>query len=524
MLPIKKRYIATALGAIFLFCYALILANGPRGSVARSLSPLSLSLLSRTGASERALDKWDAVHSERAEKGLDAESRAAVARMKRAVVESRGGVGGGKLRSGAASTGSSSSSSSSSVSLQGTRAAGVVGVTPGGEPPLNVILLAAPKLDEVDVVTCLTSIATHAPDAVVLLIVNPGQATALQALFKAPGGEGEGGSSSSTSTPPTGSTAQQSWRTRPTIPLLIRMYSWPALDALLTPTQRGYMPPIRRYAMYPLLLDDMEAGGAAASSTGTSASGEEGPILLFSNLPPALVRAPDGVFISDARDMVFQADPSPRFWGMRRAEGVGAGEAALVVAGEARVTTIGKDDWNRGWVSFCYYDLGEAMVGGEQIFCSGTTFGTLRGVRYYIAAGMLPAMGYCSVIDWEKGMDQGIHNVLLHRYTPEALDGWRAAADRGGPFRPGGGKEPIMARPREFLDFVQGFQAGIKLHVSHAEEGDICTMALLLTKGVFRDEQGRVLPSQGGPPCAVVHQFDRSPPLVDYFRQHFKAV
>ena len=164
------------------------------------------------------------------------------------------------------------------------------------------------------------------------------------------------------------------------------------------------------------------------------------------------------------------------------------------------------------------------MVGGEQIFCSGTTFGTLRGVRYYIAAGMLPAMGYCSVIDWEKGMDQGIHNVLLHRYSGEALDGWRAAADRGGPFRPGGGKEPIMARPREFLDFVQGFQAGIKLHVSHAEEGDICTMALLLTKGVFRDEQGRVTPYQGGPPCAVVHQFDRSPPLVDYFRQHFKAV
>lgn len=522
MLPIKKRYIATALGAIFLFCYALILANGPRGSVARTLSPLSL--LSRTGASERALDKWDAVHSERMEKGLDAESRAAVARMKRAVAESRDGGGVGKLRSGGGGVGGGGvAGTSSGVTVQGgTHAAGGGDASVSGDPPLNVILLAAPKLDEVDVVTCLTSIATHAPDAVVLLIVNPAQATSLQALVKAPV---EGGSSSSSSSSNADAPAQQqSWRVRPTIPLLVRMYSWPALDALLTPTQRGYMPPIRRYAMYPLLLDDMEAGGAADSSTGTSASGEEGPILLFSNLPPALVRAPDGVFISDARDMVFQADPFPRFWGMLRANGVGAGEAALVVAGEARVTTIGKDDWNRGWVSFCYYDLGEAMVGGEQIFCSGTTFGTLRGVRYYIAAGMLPAMGYCSVIDWEKGMDQGIHNVLLHRYTPEALDGWRAAADRGGPFRPGGGKEPIMARPREFLDFVQGFQAGIKLHVSHAEEGDICTMALLLTKGVFRDEQGRVLPSQGGPPCAVVHQFDRSPPLVDYFRQHFKAV
>ena len=59
---------------------------------------------------------------------------------------------------------------------------------------------------------------------------------------------------------------------------------------------------------------------------------------------------------------------------------------------------------------------------------------------------------------------------------------------------------------------------GLQVHVARAEEGDICTMALLLTKGLHRDASGRVLPGPGKAPCAIVHQFDRSPPLVEYYR------
>lgn len=115
-------------------------------------------------------------------------------------------------------------------------------------------------------------------------------------------------------------------------------------------------------------------------------------------------------------------------------------------------------------------------------------------------------------------MDQGIHNVMTHMYSGQQLAGWRARADAGGPFREGGGKLPIMAQPKEFLGLVEEFQRGLQVHVAHAEEGDICTMALLLTKGIFRDASGRVLPGPGQPPCAIVHQFDRSPPLVEYYR------
>ena len=115
-------------------------------------------------------------------------------------------------------------------------------------------------------------------------------------------------------------------------------------------------------------------------------------------------------------------------------------------------------------------------------------------------------------------MDQGIHNVIMHRYSGAQLSEWRARADAGGPFRDGGGRLPIMAQPKDFLALVEGFQRGLQVHVARAEEGDICTMALLLTKGLHRDASGRVLPGPGKAPCAIVHQFDRSPPLVEYYR------
>jgi len=285
------------------------------------------------------------------------------------------------------------------------------------------------------------------------------------------------------------------------------MYSWDALSAQLAPEARAYQPPLRRYAMYPLLLDDLAAGGAGQAGA-----------LLFSNAAAGLLRPPDGVLLSDARDVVLQADPFPRFHAQL---GAAAGEAAVLVAGEARVMKLGADDWNRGWVSFCYYDLGEAMVNEAQIYCSGTTFGTPEGVRHYIAAGLLPAARFCAQIDWHKGMDQGIHNVLMHAYTPAQLAHWRARADAGGPFRPGGGKEPIMADPKGFLDLVERFQKGVRVAVAHAEEGAMCTMALLLRGGLHRDAAGWVLPAAGAEKCALVHQFDRSEELVAFYRKQF---
>ena len=414
----------------------------------------------------------------------------------------------------------------------------------------HAVIMAAPGIKEYDVITAIASIAAHAPDAVVVLIVTKSQAAALTLRIVTPGSvDAEAGGADADAdaqkarkVPP--QTQQTDWRSTgfPTVEgkkkprVWLRIYDWDVLHETLSDFEKGLKAPIRRYAMYDLVLadmEDMEGEGGGAVGFG----------VLFSNLDEAHLRPPHGILLSDARDMVFQSDPFPAFWSF-----VGAGlatggdvtgegtppplppsawspewakEAAIVVAGEARVATVGQDDWNRGWVSFCYYDLGEAMVNNGQIFCSGTTFGTPVGLHIYLRDGMAPATRACSDVTWEKGMDQGIHNVIAHRYTAEQVERWRERARMGGPFRNGGGKEPMMKEPIEFLDMVEAFQRQLKIHVTHAEDGVICTMALLLRRGIFRNGNGDVLPKEGKSLCSIVHQFDRVPDLFTFYQSRW---
>ena len=391
----------------------------------------------------------------------------------------------------------------------------------------HAVIMAAPGLKEYDVIMALASIAAHAPDCVVLLIVTSQQAVSLALRIETPDGGGSGSS---------GGDKPRLW---------LRMYDWDTLHERLSPFQKTLKPPIRRYAMYDFVLEDMMGEDAAPPApvrihTSDTKAAETG--VLFSNLDDAHLLPPHGVLLSDARDMVFQSDPFPALWGFvskgivtgKDVAGEGtpsiplpsdwrqswADDAAIVVAGEARVATVGQDDWNRGWVSFCYYDLGEAMVNDLQIFCSGTTFGTPTGLRIYLNQGMGPATEACSVIDWEKGMDQGIHNVISHRYDVSQINGWRESAKKGGPFRPGGGKDPMMKNPLDFLNVIEDFQKKLKIHIAHAEDGIICTMALLLKRGVARDAEGNVLPKEGAQSkCAIVHQFDRVPELFNHYQK-----
>ena len=371
---IKKRYIVSVLGVLFLLVYGGMLLHGPRGVRAGLLG----SAAERTAAA--ALDRWTALSQARRDAGGAAATREALARMQRALAVHTGSSAGAPLEEEEGGGGSSAGGSAVQQPAGGSTAAA----------PLNMVLLAAPGLDEVDLWTSLASIAASAPDCVVLLIVNPEQAAALAPSVLAPDAAAPSGGARDPS-------KQASWRAEPArapLRLWLRMYSWPALDALLAPEHRRLLPPIRRYAMYPLLLADVEAGGAGGGAAAA---------VLSSNLDAPRLRAPLGVLISDARDMVFQLDPFPALWRqLGGATPAAAASRAVVVAGEAEVRRVGEDDWNRGWVSFCYYDLGEAMVGEEYIYCSGTTFATLPGMRHYLLEGMLPAMAHCAVIDWEK--------------------------------------------------------------------------------------------------------------------------
>lgn len=374
--------------------------------------------------------------------------------------------------------------------------------------PRHAVVMAAPGISTMDLFVTLTSLQRASPDAVALLIVSAAEARDVVQRVAAYGASGGSG-----------------------LQLWLRVYDWDVLGSRLTVEQRAYLPPIRRYAMYALVLEDM------ASSSPDAVGGSSG--VIYSNLDGEHLLPPHGVLMCDARDVAFQRDPFPQFWGYVAAqvrgdrrggvphprgvfESAWAAASVVVVAGEPRMLTVGEDDWNRGWVSFCYYDLGEAMVGKEFIYCSGTTFATLPGALHYLRSGMLPAMGHCANIGWEKGMDQGIHNVLMHAYTPAALDDWRIRAAAGGPFRDGGGREPIIAQPREFLDLVQAFQREASIVVAEAEDGWVCTMGLLLYGGLHQEAAtGNVLPAPGRPPCALVHQYDRSDALIDVFRRRF---
>lgn len=508
---VKKRHIASALVVIFFALYAAALLFARRG--VRDVAPSAL-VVPGAPSANAALLRWTGVAASRgiATSSATVEDRETARRLRAALSEAGYGSGGEESAKPTVARGADDSST----------------------VPRHAVLMAAPGIKESDLIMALGSMARHAPDAVVLLIVKASQVPSLTARIDAPDAP-----------PPAtdaGSVAlqQTSWRRgdaasgpTPRPKLWLRLYDWDVLQERLSPSDQTLLPPIRRNLFYPMVLDDIAPVVAGAAPAAVGSGG-----VLFSNLDAAHLSPPHAVLLADARDLVFQADPFPAFWGFIARGDAGGGssgpgtpaapdhfdaawadERAVVVAGEARIITLGQDDWNRAWVSYCYYDLGEAMVNAEQIYCSGTTAGTVPGLRHYLRKGFDPIMRFCSQVSWEKGMDQGIHNVIMHRYPPAAIEGWRKAALVGGPFRPGGGKDPIMAQPIEFLDAVESFQRDLTIHVAHAEDGLICTMALLLKVGVFRDANGDVLPSAGHAPCSIVHQFDRNGDLWTHFQK-----
>ena len=104
------------------------------------------------------------------------------------------------------------------------------------------------------------------------------------------------------------------------------------------------------------------------------------------------------VMISDLRDVLFQADPFAQPL-----------PAELIFAQER--IRLGDCPVNRSWLVQAY---GEAMADNLHhcmVSCSGTTFGTTRGMQQYLtvminemAGRPIPVLG---------GMDQGIHNYVI---------------------------------------------------------------------------------------------------------------
>ena len=113
----------------------------------------------------------------------------------------------------------------------------------------------------------------------------------------------------------------------------------------------------------------------------------------------------DRVLLSDVRDVVFRDDPFSH-------------PQALLHSFCAFLedTTIGDSIFNKAWIQQAFGDAAFLSMAHEPVSCSGTTLGTADAMRHYLAqlnaiAKGLHAKGQPITV----GLDQGIHNVLLHR-------------------------------------------------------------------------------------------------------------
>lgn len=116
------------------------------------------------------------------------------------------------------------------------------------------------------------------------------------------------------------------------------------------------------------------------------------------------------IFLTDVRDVVFQADPFPPSL-----------DHDVLFFLENRTYTIGSCASNRTWVEDGFgQGMGEELA-DRPISCSGTTLGTLDGIITYLLHMQILALRIRRVARHTVGIDQGIHNVMLHkRIVPNA--------------------------------------------------------------------------------------------------------
>lgn len=116
------------------------------------------------------------------------------------------------------------------------------------------------------------------------------------------------------------------------------------------------------------------------------------------------------VLITDVRDVAFQGDlfSAPRV-------------NAVTCAAEDQ--TIGQCGWNSGWLREAYGNDVVQALADRTISCSGTTIGTMSGIRAYVDLIIEQAEAHPEAARI-TGIDQGFHNYVLWFQTPEfmALD------------------------------------------------------------------------------------------------------
>jgi hypothetical protein len=181
--------------------------------------------------------------------------------------------------------------------------------------------------------------------------------------------------------------------------------------------------------------------------------------------PETALRGPySHVLLTDVRDVFFQADPF-----------LPAPETELEFFLEDDSRRVGNCSFNSTWVRMAFGEQVLREMGERRISCAGTVLGTWRGILEYLLHMQILATQAKPTARFVKGVDQGLHNLLLHRNLLDSS----AVAENG-------------ARV-----FTLGYvgETGIRM----TEDGRVA------------DLHGRVSP--------LVHQYDRHPGLAERVRR-----
>lgn len=181
----------------------------------------------------------------------------------------------------------------------------------------------------------------------------------------------------------------------------------------------------------------------------------------------------DRVFLTDTRDIVFQADPFE-----------GLSIDCMHFFAEDDTTTIGSDQaYNSPWIRMVFGDEVYEQLKDQRIICAGTTLGGTGNVMKYLnmMVDVFRQLKEKNPNAYRTNVDQGIHNYIAHSTNRYFSDG------------------------------------------TIKDNGDIVgTIGLTLTKdpSKIRVVDGAVHVGDMRP--AVIHQYDRSAELIELYHKKYE--
>jgi hypothetical protein len=183
----------------------------------------------------------------------------------------------------------------------------------------------------------------------------------------------------------------------------------------------------------------------------------------------------DWCFATDFRDVYFQVDP---FANIQKHS-----DHNIILSEEDHPMTIGKCPYNKDWIQSCWPGVLD-KIKDEHIICSGTIFATPSGMTL-VRDMMLAEMAISAHKKGCTSRDQGHLNFLYysHRF---------------------GGRVEVQTRGQGYVNTV----------------GYILPRASIVE---YMDKSGFVLNTDKDR-SAVVHQFDRFPPIVRAIRHQIESL